>query len=215
MNEVATTVIGIDVGGERKGFHAVAFQNGTFVATLAHTDPAVIVSWCRQLKAVVVAVDAPCGWSAGGTSRLAERSLAIGGNKISCFATPTRALANRSNFYKWVFNGERLYRQLAKHYVLFDGSRRAGQACFETFPHAVVCALAGRVVAARPKRETRRNALRQRGYDVGSLTNVDFVDAGLCAVTAAAFARGSYRLFGEKNEGFIVVPMVRGSGEGG
>ena len=208
MNEVATTVIGIDVGGERKGFHAVALQNGTFVATLAHSDPAVIVSWCRQLKAVVVAVDAPCGWSAGGTSRLAERSLAIGGNKISCFATPTRARATRSNFYKWVFNGERLYRQLAKHYVLFDGSRRAGQACFETFPHAVVCALAGRVVAARPKRETRRNALRQRGYDVGSLTNVDFVDAGLCAITAAAFVRGRVKLIGNKVEGFIVVPVA-------
>ena len=86
MNEVTTTVIGIDVGGERKGFHAVALQNGTFVAALANSDPAVIVSWCRQLKAVVVAVDAPCGWSAGGASRLAERSLAIGGNKISCFA---------------------------------------------------------------------------------------------------------------------------------
>ena len=62
------------------------------------------------------------------------------------------------------------------------------------------------MVAAHPKRETRRTALRKRGYDVGSLTNVDFVDAALCAVTAAAFARGSYRLFQERNEGFIVVP---------
>ena len=207
MSEVTTTVIGIDVGGERKGCHAVALHNGTFVATLAHSDPAVIVSWCRQLKAVVVAVDAPCGWSDGGASRLAERSLAIGGNKISCFATPTRARANRSNFYKLVFNGARLYRQLVKHYVLFDGSRRAGQACFETFPHAVVCALAGRVVAARPKRETRRAALRKLGYDVSSLTNVDFVDAGLCAITADAFVRGRVQLFGNKVEGFIVVPV--------
>ena len=32
--------IGIDVGGARKGFHAVALQNGTFVATLVHSDPA-------------------------------------------------------------------------------------------------------------------------------------------------------------------------------
>jgi len=207
MSEVTTTVIGIDVGGERKGFHAVALHNETFVATLAHSVPAVIVSWCRQLKAVVVAVDAPCGWSAGGASRLAERNLAIGGNKISCFATPARACANRSNFFKWVFNGARLYQQLVKHYVLFDGSRRAGQACFETFPHAVVCALAGRMVAARPKRETRRNALRQRGYDVGSVTNVDFVDAGLCAITADAFVRGRVKLFGNKVEGFIVVPV--------
>ena len=57
MNEVTTTVIGIDVGGERKGFHAVALQNGTFVATLAHSDSAVIVRWCRQLTAVVVALE--------------------------------------------------------------------------------------------------------------------------------------------------------------
>ena len=207
MSVVKTTVVGIDVGGERKGFHAVALQNGTFVATLAHSDPAVIVRWCRQLKAVVVAVDAPCGWSAGGASRLAERSLAIGGNKISCFATPTRARANRSNFYKWVFNGAQLYQQLAQHYRLFNGARRSSLTCFETFPHAVVCALAGRVVAARPKRETRRAALRKLGYDVSSLSNVDVVDAALCAVTADAFARRRSRLFGEKNEGFIVVPV--------
>ena len=207
MSAAKSTVVGIDVGGERKGFHAVALQGGIFAATLAASDPAVIASWCRQMKAAVVAVDAPCGWSDGGASRLAERSLAIGTHKIHCFVTPTRARANRSNFYKWVFNGERLYRQLAKHYVLFDGSRRAGPACFETFPHAVVCALAGRVVAARPKRETRRNALRQRGYDVGSLTNVDFVDAGLCAITADAFVRGRVQLFGNKVEGFIVVPV--------
>ena len=207
MSGANATVIGIDVGGERKGFHAVALQNGTFVGTLAHTDPAVIVSWCRQLKAVVVAVDAPCGWSTGGASRLAERSLAIGGKKITCFATPTRARANRSNFYSWVFNGARLYQQLAQHYTLFDGARRSSLTSFETFPHAVVCALAGRVVAARPKRETRRNALRQCGYDVGSLTNVDFVDAGLCAITADAFVRGKVQLFGNKVEGFIVVPV--------
>ena len=207
MSAAKSTVIGIDAGGERKGFHAVALAGGTFAATLASSDPAEIVSWCRQMKAAVVAVDAPCGWSDGAASRLAERCLAIGPNKIHCFATPTRARANKSSFYKWVFNGERLYRQLAKHYVLFDGSRRAGPACFETFPHAVVCALAGRVVPARPKRETRRAALRKLGYDVSSLTNVDFVDAALCAITAAAFARGSYRLFGETNEGFIVVPV--------
>ena len=63
------------------------------------------------------------------------------------------------------------------------------------------------MVAARPKRETRRNALQQRGYDVASLTNVHFVDAGLCATTADAFVRGRVQLFGNKVEGFIVVPV--------
>ncbi len=201
-----STVVGIDVGGERKGFHAVALRSGAFVATLADRDPAVIVRWCQQQNATVVAVDAPCGWSAGGSSRLAERSLAIGAHKIHCFATPTRARAKQSRFYAWVFNGERLYNQLFKHYALFNGVWRAGPACFETFPHAVVCALAGRVVAAHPKRETRRTALRKPGYEVSMLSNVDFVDAALCAVTANAFAGGSYRLFGQTKEGFIVVP---------
>ena len=52
MNEVTTTVIGIDVGGERRGFHAVALQNGTFVATLAHSDPVVVIGrlYCFLLR---------------------------------------------------------------------------------------------------------------------------------------------------------------------
>ena len=62
------------------------------------------------------------------------------------------------------------------------------------------------MVAAHPKRETRRAALRKPGYEVSMLSNVAFVDAALCAVTAAAFAQGSYRLFGERSEGFMVVP---------
>ena len=91
MVRKTTTVVGIDVGGDRKGFHAVALRSGAFVATLADRDPTVIARWCQQQNATVVAVDAPCGWSAGGSSRLAERSLAIGAHKIHCFATPTRA----------------------------------------------------------------------------------------------------------------------------
>ena len=164
------------------------------------------MSWCRQLKAVGVAVDAQCGWSGGGASRLTESRLAIGGNEIACFATPTRLRANKSNLYKWVFNGARLYQQLAQHYTLSSCARRGSWACCETFPHAVVCALAGRG-AAWPKRETRRNALWQCGYDVGSLTNVDFVCAGLCAITSDAFLHGSAMLHGNKVEGFIVVPV--------
>ena len=84
-------MVGIDVGGERKGFHAVALRSRAFVATVADRDPAVLVRWCPQQNATVVAVAAPCGWSTGGSSRLAERSLAIDAHKIHCFATPTRA----------------------------------------------------------------------------------------------------------------------------
>ena len=33
------TVVGIDVGGERKGFHTVALKDGPFVATHKSTNP--------------------------------------------------------------------------------------------------------------------------------------------------------------------------------
>lgn len=77
---------------------------------------------------------------------------------------------------------------------------------FETFPHAMVCALAGKVVAAKPKADTRRKLLRGRGYDISVLSNIDFVDAALCALTAEAFLNNHLQCFGDKQEGFIVVP---------
>jgi predicted nuclease with RNAse H fold len=202
------TVVGIDVGGEVKGLHAVALRGETFVDKTTATNPAVIVDWCLDHRATVVSVDVPCGWSQTGSSRLAEQELELLGKKIYCFATPTRERAENHDkgFYDWVFNGENLYMQLRKHYPLFNGERRKGQMCIETFPHAVVCAMAGRVISAKPKAIVRRKALENRGYDISILTNIDFVDAALCAVAGDEFRKGSYQLFGDRIEGFIVVP---------
>jgi len=105
-----------------------------------------------------------------------------------------------------VFNGERLYQQLMNNYALFDGKPRSGLVCFETFPHGIVCAMAGRVIQAKPKATVRRVALKNRGYDVRRLPNIDFVDAALCAVAADEFLNGRYQLYGDRVEGFIVVP---------
>jgi hypothetical protein len=109
-------------------------------------------------------------------------------------------------FYDWVFNGERLYTALATQYPLFDGQRRNDPVVFETFPHAVVCMLAGRVVPARPKAATRRLILAEHGYHEKLLKNIDFVDAALCAITAARHAAGHTQWFGDNVEGHIVVP---------
>lgn len=137
---------------------------------------------------------------------MAERSLAIDGRKVSCFLTPTRSLAMGRAFYGWVFHGEKLYHHLAPTFRVFDGSARKGKVVFETFPQAIVCALAGIVVPAHPKAATRRAMLRGLGYDDRPLTNIDFVDAALCAVTAERFVEGRTRAFGDRAEGFIVVP---------
>ena len=204
------TVVGIDVGGERKGFHAVALRDGLFVATQKSTNPSALVDWCLDQSARIVAVDAPCTWSQAGLSRKAERELKMNGQVIQCFMTPMRERAYRqgTGFYGWVFNGEKLYQRLQLHYVLFDGMRRDDPVVLETFPHAVVCALAKKVVAAKDKLADRRKALRVRGYDISRLLNIDFVDAALCALTAEAFLKDRWKCFGDKQEGFIVVPDV-------
>lgn len=197
-------VVGIDVGAKAKGFHAVALLDGLFVDRIKDPDPTAITDWCLGHKAMAIAVDAPCGWSADRKSRQAERELM--GKRIGCFSTPTREIAGGRSFYGWVVNGERLYKSLRKHYQLFDGKRTKKPMCIETFPHAVVCALTGRVVAAKPKSQVRRSALCDMGYDTDSLSNIDFLDAALCAVAAARFHEGRYRCHGKAREGLIVVP---------
>ncbi|MGD1100651.1 MAG: GxxExxY protein [Terriglobia bacterium] len=199
------TVVGIDVGAEKKGFHAVALRNGAF-ATKASTNPAEIMEWCREQNGTIVAVDAPCGWSQSDPCRRAERELKLDGKRLFAFATPTRTKAheNKTGFYDWIFNGEKLYQQLAPHFPLFEGSRPEGPASFETFPHAIACALAGKIIPASASE--RRKLLTERGYDASPLLNDDFVDAALCALAADAFRQGRTQHFGRKNEGFIIVP---------
>ena len=50
MSPEGNAVVGIDVGGEKKGFHAVALQNGVFQKTTS-TNPTEIVKWCLERKA--------------------------------------------------------------------------------------------------------------------------------------------------------------------
>jgi len=41
------------------------------------------------------------------------------------------------------------------------------------------------------------------------MSNIDFVDAALCAVAADAFRRGDVKLYGDAEEGYVVVPRER------
>lgn len=205
MKSPARTVIGIDVGGARKGFHAVALQGGKFEPFDFH-GPEEANEWILAKAPKAIAIDSPCAWAVSGGSRLAERTLSVGGKPIQCFKTPTRTSAKGNAFYDWVFNGERLYQFLLRNYRLFDGSRARGNTVIETYPYAVVCALAGKVVPAKPKATIRRAVLRALDHDDKTLPNIDFVDAALCAITAERFLLGRTRSFGDADEGFIVVP---------
>jgi predicted nuclease with RNAse H fold len=207
MTHSNNTVIGIDVGGARKGFHGVVLREGQICGTKTDCDPHAMVEWCLEQEASVVGVDAPCMWSVAGKHREAERLLNKEG--MHCFYTPTRERAQGNPFYSWMLNGEKLFQALLTHFSLYTGQRKAERVCFETFPHAIVCALKGRIVPAHPKTSVRRDVLRTLGLDISSLTNIDFVDAALCAVAAEAFRRGEVTLYGDAEEGYVVVPRER------
>ena len=201
--------IGIDVGGVKKGFHAVALQNGvTRVWDNVQGTADSLAHWCKSLDADVIAIDSPCAWAFGGRSRLCERMLVVNDERLSCFATPDRQRAAGRKFYDWVRNGEILYHALLRHdYRLYSGQEACSQnVVFETFPHAVVCALEGHIIPARQKSVTRRSLLSRLGIDHSVFATIDHVDAALCAVAARSFSYGDYQAFGDEMEGFIVVP---------
>jgi len=215
------TVIGIDVGGSRKGFHAMALTGGAYAARLATPEVQELAHWCRSvIGAHLIAIDAPCRWSSDGRARTCERELMQQG--IFCFASPSReaALSHPSNYYGWMRQGEALYRELeASHPLLSDlpgaGLPASGPACFETFPHAITWHLRGGNAAARQKRLQRRALLEQAGIDTAALTSIDWIDAALCALAAHHLASGRpCRVYGELDTGLIVVPQGPDGGDG-
>jgi predicted RNase H-like nuclease len=201
----SSIVAGVDVGGVRKGFHAVALQDGTYIDQATSCNPEKIVSWCREVQARFVAVDAPCHWGNGTGARLAEQQLME--KKIWCFSTPCREAAevHPTNYYGWMMNGAKLYASLIDH-SLYDGKCHTGRISFETFPHAIACALAGKIVPAREKKRVRRQLLESAGIDTTDLKNIDQIDAALCALTAHYFAFRTFKTYGEAETGFIIVP---------
>ena len=103
--------------------------------------------------------------------------------------------------------GAKLFEELEKTHPLFTGNpdQITNPICFETFSQAIAGALAGEIVSAKQKRTVRRNLLTQAGIDISALSNIDKVDAALCALAAHYLAIGSYKSYGEANTGLIIV----------
>lgn len=204
-------VAGIDVGGRAKGFHAVALQAGKYLDQFTATEAKNVADWCCDIRAEVVGIDAPCRWSSDGRARPAELQLMQ--QKIWCFATPSRdaAEAHPKDHFRWMLNGAELYAELERtHQLVVDDCHHASeQLCFETFPQAIACALSGEIVSATRKRSIRRALLDQAGIDTRALTNIDRIDAALCALAAHLFSQGNCQYYGDPRSGYIVVPGVR------
>lgn len=203
--------VGIDVGGLKKGYHAVVNINQHYHAQFHSTDPQAIAQWARQFHPTVIAVDAPCLFSRAGRSRSGERALVSNG--LRCFYTPTRAMAEKSRFYDWVFNGERLYQALGL--PLFNGLESAQPCVIETFPHGIATAYQqslGEPKAMGNKAAQRLNALSNiAAYNTRQLSNIDFIDAALCAVAADYCLANRISIYGDSEDGYIVIPRFSSS----
>ena len=205
-------VVGIDVGGARKGFHAVALANGIYLDRKQTPSVRELTRWVREeIDAQIVAIDSPCRWRLGKCGRAAELELLEDG--IRCFLTPTRreAARNTTGFYQWMLRGAELFRALEKtHPLCHAGKAAEGKCTLETFPHAITWHLhVGKADATR-KRPQRLALLRRHGICVAPLTNMDWIDAALCALAAEMFAAGrGMHFYGDQRTGYIVVPRQR------
>jgi predicted nuclease with RNAse H fold len=214
-----STVVGIDVGGARKGFHAVALRDGAYSGQLASHDVQELANWCLvAMCASVIAIDAPCRWSSDGRARSCEQELMQQG--IFCFATPCREKAEQhpSGYFDWMRRGADLYEALEDSHPLLTSLPSTGQrCCFETFPHAITWHLRGGEAKARQKRPQRTALLAQAGITTAPLTSINWIDAALSALAAHRVASGAPCLaFGEPDTGLIVVPeRASPSGEWG
>lgn len=198
-------VVGIDVGGPAKGYHAVALSGSMIAGKLHSRDAGEVARWCSAQSAAVVAVDAPCRWRLpGAPARGAERELAAA--RISCFSTPTRERAEGHAFYAWMFAGQTLYAALAPDYPVFSGEAHPTRVALETFPQAVACRLAGEAVSAKTKLANRTALLARAGLATTALAQIDDVDAALCALTAWHFVHNTVKAYGDAAGGYIIVP---------
>ena len=112
-----------------------------------------------------------------------------------------RAVEHPKNHYGWMLQGEELFRALeSSHPLCFEPQTWDSRYCFETFPHAITWHLTNGQCKAARKRLQRRSLLDQAGIDPCQLTNIDLIDAALCALAAQRMAEG-----GE-------CPVLRGTG---
>lgn len=201
------TVAGIDVGGAKKGAHLVILREAQVVeATPFKGTPDQMLRLCVDWNVDAVGIDAPCRWATKAGRRAAESALAR--QQIALFSTPTRELAGSNRFYEWMLSGELIYATFCDTYPLLTAaSTRSSRVCFETFPHAITCAMLGiDVASARMKRIQRRGILENAGIDTSALKSIDDIDAALCAVTARLWSEGKTVAFGDEPGGYIVVP---------
>jgi predicted nuclease with RNAse H fold len=191
--------LGVDVGGERKGFDAALVGDSAVLELRSRQRVDDIVAWARAVRPEVIAVDSPRRAAPDGcTSRACERALARAVCGIRW--TPDARRLAAGAYYGWVRAGLELYAALA------------GCEVIECFPTASWTRWIG-PRAGVPRAAWTTRGLARLGLSGVRARNQDQRDAVAAAVTARQYAAGATEGFGE-----IHVPVGRdsvASGRGG
>ncbi|HEY6523934.1 MAG TPA: hypothetical protein VIY10_09220 [Solirubrobacteraceae bacterium] len=185
--------LGVDVGGERKGFDVAVIDERSLLELRGGMSMASVVELAVARAPVLVAVDGPRACAPDGhTARADEREL----RRRVCGIrwTPDLAHVQRGGYYGWVRHGLALFAALAAH----------GVAAIEVFPTASWTRWRGPRGSSSRARWSREG-VRRLGLDgVPERTNQDERDAVAAAVTAREHTLGRTEAIGE-----IIVPAVR------
>jgi predicted nuclease with RNAse H fold len=107
------TVVGIDVGGKKKGFHGCALDGREIVAgPLRLRTVEAAVAWVAALRPTTVALDSPCEPATDGDSSRADERTFNAAKICHIRWTPERKKL-RGAYYAWIVHGLELYDALA------------------------------------------------------------------------------------------------------
>ena len=184
--------MGVDVGGERKGFDVAVIDESRVLTLQSRLSRHDVIDLVITYQPAVVAIDCPCCCAPEGqTARESERQLARSICGIRW--TPDDHQVHASPYYAWIVEGLGLHAALAG---------RGGDA-IEVFPTASWTRWYGKRGTQSRATWTRRG-LAALGLDgVPARTNQDQRDAIAAAATARQHTFAKTETIGE-----IVVPLM-------
>jgi predicted nuclease with RNAse H fold len=184
--------IGVDVGGQRKGFDAAVIDDRRVLELIGRLSCQQVVHLVTAHSPAVVAIDSPRTCAPDGqTCRDDERQLARSVCGIRW--TPDCQHVHGSPYYAWIVEGR----------ALFDALSLAGaEAVIEVFPTASWTRWCGKR-GSRSRATWTRQGLPALGLEgIPVRTNQDQRDAIAAAMTARQHSAGMTEAIGD-----IVVPL--------
>jgi predicted nuclease with RNAse H fold len=187
------TVMGVDVGGRRKGFDVALLDDREVAALIGRLDCEAVVELVSMHRPALIAVDSPRSCAPEGQStRECEREL----NTSICGIrwTPDKKRAHADPYFAWIVEGRALYAALTA----------ADVPVIEVFPTASWTRWYDPRGPLTRAAWTRDGLARLCLTGVPERTNQDQRDAIAAAMTAQQHTRGLTQEIGE-----IVVPAGR------